>query len=253
MQPGGALDFGYPWWLSYGHLAIFLVAGGLLAAAWRRKWRKLWLAVLFAVAVWSGASAAVMKVILDVNGRAALPAGDFLRRGEGLVLDLGAGTGRSSIMVLDARPKARLVAVDLFGDSFDRHFGRDGNPEERLRANLRAAGHADRAEIRRADLRSLPFAESSFDAAVSAYVIDHLGRQGAAQALGEARRVLKPGGDFLFIVVANDAWTKLAFGPLLVHTTLGAGSWRQSIEAAGFGVVEMGTPPGMLYVLARKQ
>ena len=35
----------------------------------------------------------------------------------GRVLDLGAGTGRSSIMVLTERPQATLVASDLFGPS----------------------------------------------------------------------------------------------------------------------------------------
>jgi SAM-dependent methyltransferase len=142
--------------------------------------------------------------------------------------------------------------VDLFGDSFDRHFGKAGDPQERLRANLRAAGYEDRVEIQRADLRSLPFPEFSFDAAVSAYVIDHLGREGAMQALREVHRVLKPGGEFLFMVIANDVWTKFAFGPVLVHSTRGPGAWRQSIEDAGLQVSEQGNPPGLLYMLARK-
>ena len=35
----------------------------------------------------------------------------------------------------------------------------------------------------------LPFGGHAFDAVVSAYAMDHLGRQGARTALAEARRV----------------------------------------------------------------
>jgi hypothetical protein len=33
-----------------------------------------------------------------------------------------------------------LVALDLFGDSFQRHFGPGDTPQQRLLANLKAAG-----------------------------------------------------------------------------------------------------------------
>ena len=38
------------------------------------------------------------------------------------------------IMVLESRPQATLVAFDLFGESFDRHFGRSETPQQRLLA-----------------------------------------------------------------------------------------------------------------------
>jgi ubiquinone/menaquinone biosynthesis C-methylase UbiE len=251
MASSGTLDFGYPWWLSYGHLACFVLVGALAFCAWRRRWPR-WLAVvLTVVAVWALSASALMKVILDAGGRATLPTETFLSSGTGRVVDLGAGTGRSTIMVLDARPRAELVAVDLFGGSFDQHFGKTASPQERLRANLRAAGHDARVKIEQADIRQLPFPDASFDGAVSAYVIDHLGRDGARQAFSEARRVLKPGADLLFIVIANDAWTKFAFGPLLVHSTRSAAAWAALMEQTGFRIVEQGNPPGLLYILGR--
>lgn len=39
----------------------------------------------------------------------------------------------------------------------------------------------------------LPFDDQAFDAIVSAYAMDYLGRNGARTALAEAHRVLKPG------------------------------------------------------------
>lgn len=252
MHSHGSLDFGYPWWLSYGHLAVLGVALVLLGVCYRLRWSRRWMIGFGVVGLWALAAAGVMKFTLDAESRAELPTQSFLKSGKGRVVDLGAGTGRSTIMVLDARPQAEVVAVDLFGASYDQHFGAGQSPEERLMANVRAAGHEKRVTAQKADIVQLPFEEASFDAAVSAYVIDHLSRDGRQRALAEAARVLKPGGEFLFIVVANDRWTKFAFGPLLVHSTRGAAAWAGSIREAGFTIVEEANPPGMLYILARR-
>lgn len=248
-----SIDFGYPWWLSYGHLVILLPALGLAALAYGRT---RWLFVTSAViAVWAAAAFCVMRFVIDVNGQPALPTENFLRNGAGRVLDIGAGTGRSSIMVLKARPQATLVASDLFGDSFDHHFGHSESPQQqRLAANLAAAGVANRATVATADMRKLPFEPASFDAVVSAYAMDHLNRQGSIEALAEAHRVLKPGGDFLLILVSNDAWARFAFGPVLSHGgTRGATWWRDRMREAGFvDIAEEGNKPLTLYLLARR-
>jgi ubiquinone/menaquinone biosynthesis C-methylase UbiE len=247
-----SIDFGYPWWLSYGHLTLFIPAVAGLVAGRIRKWPSWLMAVLGLAAAWSGAALFVVRSF-NVNSQADLPTENFLRSGTGRVLDIGAGTGRSSIMVLTARPQATLVALDLFGQSFDAHFGKKGTPQERLLANLKAAGVDQRASIVAADMRKLPFEPAVFDAAVSAYAIDHLGREGSKQSLVEANRILKPGGDFLLMLIANDRWTKFAFGPLLSHGgTRGAGWWRQAVQEAGFQVLEEGTAPATLYFLLRR-
>ena len=209
--------------------------------------------LLGAFVLWSGAALLVTTFVFDVNGRALLPTQSFLRSGQGRVLDLGAGTGRSSIMVLESRPQATLVALDLFADSFEQHFGSGESPQQRLLANLKAAGVYQRATIETADMRKLPFEPAAFDAVVSAYAIDHLDRQGINQALAEAARVVKPGGDFLLIVIANDAWVKFAFGPALSHGgTRGPVWWTERLQEAGFQVLEEGTQPVTLYLLARR-
>src|SRR4029078_10246597 len=120
--------------------------------------------------------------------------------------------------------------------------------------NLKAAGVDGRASVETADMRKLPFEATSFDAAVSAYAMDHLGRAGAKEALAEAHRVIKPGGDFLLILIENDPWAKLAFGPLLSHGgTYGAAWWRNAATEAGFEVLESGTRPITLYLLLRRK
>ncbi len=252
MTTTSSIDFGYPWWLTYGHLAVLVPALIGLLVGRILKWPIWLMTVLGLLAVWAGAAFFVMRSF-NVNGPPALLTQNFLPSGVGRVLDLGAGTGRSSIMVLTARPQATLVALDLFGESFETHFGHHNSPQEQLLANLKAAGVDQRASIETADMRRLPFEAASFDAIVSAYAVDHLGREGAKQALAEASRVIKPEGDFLLILVANDRWTKFAFGPLLSHGgTRGADWWRERVNEAGFQVVEQGTAPATLYFLLRR-
>lgn len=244
-----ALDFGYPWWLNYGHLALFGVLLATLIAARAFRASRWAVAILAALALWAG-SVAMLVHFFGINQVPALPTEAFLPSGTGRVLDLGAGTGRSSIMVLQERPRATLVASDLFGKSFAQHFGPGERPEARLLANLKAAGVESRATIETADMLKLPFDDRAFDAIVSAYAMDHLGRDGARTALAEAHRVLKPGGDFLLVLVANDGWAKLAFGPLLSHGgTYGAAWWRGAATTAGFTVREEGTRPVTTYFL----
>ena len=247
------LDFGYPWWLSYGHLPIVAGAVSILLLGYTRKWSKWPMLLLGVLVLWSSAAFLVTRFVLDVNGRPSLPTQSFLRSGKGRVLDMGAGTGRSSIMVLGSRPQTTLVALDLFADSFEQHFGRGESPQQRLLRNLKAAGVEQRATIKTGDMRKLPFEPAEFDAVVSAYAIDHLNRQGINQSLAEAARVVKPGGDFLLIVIAKEPWVQFTFGPLLMHRgTRGPAWWTARVQEAGFGVLEEGTRPLTLYLLARR-
>jgi SAM-dependent methyltransferase len=247
------VDFGYPWWLSYGHLIVLVPAVLMLLLGHARKWSRWPMLLLGVLVLWSSSAFLVTRFVFDINGRPSLPTQNFLRSGKGRVLDIGAGTGRSSIMVLESRPQATVVALDLFADSFERHFGRGESPQQRVLANLKAAGVEQRATVETADMRTLPFEAASFDALVSAYAIDHLNRQGINQSLAEAARVVKPGGDFLLILVANDRWAKFAFGPMLSHgATRGPAWWTERLKEAGFEVLEEGTRPVTLYLLARR-
>jgi ubiquinone/menaquinone biosynthesis C-methylase UbiE len=247
------LNFGYPWWLSYGHLPLLAGALSILLLGYKRKWSKWPMLLLGGLVLWSSAAFLVTRFVFDANGRAALPTQSFLRSGAGRVLDIGAGTGRSSIMVLESRPQSTLVALDLFGDSFERHFGPGESPQQRLLANLTAAGVEQRATIETADMRKLPFEPAAFDAIVSAYAIDHLNRRGIDESLAEAARVVKPGGDFLLMVIAKEPWVQFAFGPLLMHGgPRGPAWWTERLQEAGFQVLEEGTRPVTLYLLARR-
>ena len=247
------IDFGYPWWLSYGHLVVAAPALALLLIGYSLRWSKVLLVLIGALTLWSVTAFLVARFGLNVNGRLVLPTEKFLVSGQGRVLDMGAGTGKSTLMVLEARPQTTVVALDLFGESYKQHFGAVQSGQERLLSNLKAAGLEQRAAIQAGDMRKLPFEPATFDGVVSTYAIDHLNRAGITTALSEASRVLKPSGEFLMMAITKDSWLNFTFGPLLMHSgTRDQAWWRSRLEEAGFQMIEQGTRPASLYFLAHK-
>ena len=115
----------------------------------------------------------------------ALPAGGF-------VLDLGCGVGRH--------------VVWLGGCGF-RMAGIDISPSG-IRLTREAC--ADRGidfEGQVSDMTTLPWADSTFDAALSISTIHHHQRQGIVRTLGQVRRVLRPGGLLLVDFPCTDTLT----------------------------------------------
>lgn len=99
----------------------------------------------------------------------------------GTVVDVGAGAG-VNLAYLD--PSVRYVAVEP-----NVHF------HDRIRAAARAAGIAARVETAVAE--RLPFEDGSVDAVVGTLVLCSV--DDPAAALAEIRRVLRPGGAFVFV------------------------------------------------------
>lgn len=245
-------DFGYEWPWTLGHLigaAVFALAA---YAAWRVSRPRLAL-VCGALVAWALAGAAIVNLVLGFSLPIALPTARFLESGSGRVLDAGAGSGRSSLMVLLERPAATVTALDIFGSE----YGIGGNSPDRLLANARAAGAEARVDVQVGDMRAMPFPPASFDGAVSAFAIDHLRQADVERTFAEMARVVKPGGDFLLLVINQDLWIRTALPFLVHHGYFGgranADRWRAQITAAGFDVVEQGTQPGTLYYLGRNQ
>jgi ubiquinone/menaquinone biosynthesis C-methylase UbiE len=140
--------------------------------------------------------------IPDVYGSTLVPlvfepyARDLVARLTGLgptpdVLETAAGTGAVTRVLAEAFPGARIVATDL-------------NP-----AMLAVAARTlpRSVTIQAADAQNLPFEPASFDAVVCQFGVmffpDKVG------ALREARRVLRPGGTFVFNV-----WDRLEANPV---------------------------------------
>jgi SAM-dependent methyltransferase len=103
------------------------------------------------------------------------------------------------------------------------------------------------------DVRSLPFADGSFDAVVSNSTLDHFTHAGdITAALEELHRVLTPGGRLILTLdnAANPAialrnalpftWlARLGLVPYFVGTTLGPTMATAVLERIGFRVIEV--------------
>lgn len=100
----------------------------------------------------------------------------------GAVLDVGCGVGRH--------------VVYLGGRGFQ-IAGMDISPTGVRRAQEACAERGLAFDGQVADMTKLPWDDGTFDAALSTSTIHHHLRAGIVQALGEIRRVLKPGGLFL--------------------------------------------------------
>ena len=99
---------------------------------------------------------------------------------KGEVIEIGAGTGRN---LVEYEAAARVVAVEP-------------DPGMRARAERRAARARVPVEVVDGDAQALPFPDASFDTAVMSLVLCTIADPGLA--LGEARRVLRPGGTLRF-------------------------------------------------------
>jgi SAM-dependent methyltransferase len=116
---------------------------------------------------------------------------DLARRAAALrpkrILETAAGTGVVTEVLLKALPDAEIVATDLNRAMLDV-------------AEARLGG--GRARFREADAQALPFEDGSFDLLLCQFgVMFFPDRVGAYR---EARRVLRPGGHFLF-----NAWGRI--------------------------------------------
>ena len=242
-------DFGYSWWIGWGHLVPVALFGGLGGLALWRRWPRWLVFTSSLICLWGIAGLLISQFLFRLNLPVAPPSPHFLSSGTGRAIDIGAGSGRASIGLLLARPGVTVTAVDIYKG----FYGIEDNTPERLMRNARIAGVADRIEAKVGDARVLPLDASSYDGVVSVAAIDHLPRAGIPMALAEAARVLKPGGEFMLTIVNVDALVRFASPHALGHhPSADRNRWRELLAGAGFHLVEEGTIPGGLYFLSRK-
>ena len=241
----GGLDFGWSWGAMNGHW-LAAVALAALAFGLQVEWPGLWPAWLAIVLL--SVSCFIGGVLLRTSkdpGFASLPLVDLLRSDHDVVLDAGCGAGRTTIALAKVLRQGRVVALDRFDAEYIEGGGRD-----LLARNLGVAGLAARVQIDPGDVTKMSFPDATFDAAVSAHMIDHLGPHKAA-ALREVYRVLKPGGRFLMVVWVP-GWTMFAVANLLCLMLTRPAAWRSMARDAGFGLVDEGTMNGMWFAVLER-
>ena len=101
------------------------------------------------------------------------------------VLEAGCGVGAQTVPLIRNSPGARFTGLDVSAASL-----------AGAEARVRSMGLPLPA-FQQGDLTALPFADANFDHAFVCFVLEHL--PDPAAALGELRRVLRPGGSLTVI------------------------------------------------------
>lgn len=174
-----------------------------------------------------------------------LPYVDLYKAGKNNVLDAGCGAGRTTISVSKTSPDVNIVALDRF----DARYIDDGGTGL-LKSNLALAGISSRVKIQKGDILAMPFGNNSFDAVVSSYMFDHLGKNKLA-ALKETLRVLKPGGRFLLIIAVR-GYTSFAIANVLSLVFATRSDWKKLFSESGFKFVDEGNLNFGAYFLIEK-
>jgi SAM-dependent methyltransferase len=144
---------------------------------------------------------------------------DALRlNGNEKVLDVGSGRGLLLIEAAKRLPDGEAVGLDLWSK-------RDlsGNRPEVAIKNARLEGVERRIRLETGDMREMPFAAASFDAAVASLAIHNVpDREGRSAAVKEIARVLRPGARIALLDLARTGEyldTLRALGWTDVHRT----------------------------------
>jgi ubiquinone/menaquinone biosynthesis C-methylase UbiE len=113
---------------------------------------------------------------------------DLINPREGMRL-LDAGCGRGEQLLACARKGAAVAGVDY--------------SQAAIEITCETLSDFPDADIREADLTSLPWPDETFDKVMSDDVVEHLDEDQTAESLAEIRRVLRPGGSLVLHTAPN--------------------------------------------------
>ncbi len=108
------------------------------------------------------------------------------------VLEIGCGTGNLTLLVKRTHPQLKVV-------------GLDPDPDALARAERKARRAALTLELDRGFADQLPYPDGSFDRVLSSLMFHHLEPESRVASLGEALRVLRPGGSLHLVDLGGDS------------------------------------------------
>ena len=134
------------------------------------------------------------------------------------VVEIGCGRGAGAELLLQRWGAAHVTAVDL-------------DPVMVQRARRRLARFGSRVDVRVGDACALPVADAAVDAVVDFAVVHHVPVW--REAVAEAVRVLRPGGQLVFEEVTRHALQRWSYRTFLEHPKVDRFSAEEFVEALG--------------------
>ena len=216
-----------PWvpWLWYGLGVLFLAAGIINLFDGFNVWYVI--SIIYFLgggAVWIAGGSIYLnttfrgkfEVWSEVLDRTALT-------GSENALDIGCGRGAVTVALALRLPNGHVTGIDLW-----RNVDQSGNNTAATESNLLLNGVESRVTLETADMTKLPFADNTFDVATASMSIHNVpSKEGRADAIREAIRVLKPGGKLLIVDISKvTEYTKSLDSLGIVPTADTPAGWR---------------------------
>ena len=155
-------------------------------------------------------------------------AGELLSaRPLGTLVDVGTGTGRM---------------LELFGAAAERAVGVDRSPEMLRLARAKLAAAQVAADLRQGDMSALPLADGSADTVVLHHLLHFA--HAPERTVGEAARLLRPGGRLLIVDFAAHRLDSLRQQHNHVRLGFDTAQIARWFAAAGLSIVDRRTLPG---------
>jgi ubiquinone/menaquinone biosynthesis C-methylase UbiE len=118
--------------------------------------------------------------------------------GKGKILDIGTGSGSLIIKLAKTFPKPLLTGIDYWGEDWE-------YSKVQCQRNAKIEGVSDRIDFLKASAAELPFNDGEFEIIVSCLTFHEVkDRKNKTEVIKEALRVLKPGGEFVFLDLFKD-------------------------------------------------
>ncbi|MFB0561908.1 MAG: class I SAM-dependent methyltransferase [Candidatus Lokiarchaeia archaeon] len=125
-------------------------------------------------------------------------------KGDEHLLDVGCGTGSTSINWAKLLKKGKVIGIDIYS-------GMSGNSPDLAYRNAEIEGVIDRVEFKYGNVLEIPYPNNTFDIVTVGSVLHELREEeDKIKALNEIKRVLKPGGKFITVELLRNAKMFLA-------------------------------------------
>lgn len=154
-------------------------------------------------------------------------------KGNEYVLDVGSGTGRTSVQIAKRLTTGRLVGIDIW-DTMEL----SGNSPERAYKNAEIEGVKIKVDFKFGNVLEIPFNDDIFDIVTCSSVLNNLpGEKNRVKALKEIFRVLKPGGKCMLLEPLRNLRMFFAFTPFAFYQLGKSEHWEKYAKTAGFSKV----------------